>query len=238
MFDVDDDVPAIMQGIPIDGSSYVPPSPPHPAIYEPYVPPSAVPTVRYTQGSNTNATRNRGIPVYNEDTDNLNTSKYTPVLSHPDRRVVASPTSRIPRSSSPDGTLPLPLSTDSDFLTRLNSLHTTRTQLESLLTRLFIAQRTGDTDLQSSLLRDPSPNRESPINAHVTWFRNAGAIVVNCDVCTCPVPDVHWHCDVCTGGDWDMCFGCRMTGSGCPGGHALVERSAKEWAGERYWTNL
>jgi hypothetical protein len=64
-------------------------------------------------------------------------------------------------------------------------------------------------------------------------------VVVNCDLCSTPVPDYHWHCGICANGDWDCCFKCRSSGRGCPGGHGYLERrSAKQWEPELYWTHL
>ncbi|KIW01570.1 uncharacterized protein PV09_07044 [Verruconis gallopava] len=113
-----------------------------------------------------------------------------------------------------------------------------KTQLEMQLRRLYDAQHTGDGTVIRMLLNPGPGARPSPIHERVAYLRAAGAIVVDCDICRTPVPDKHWHCGLCAGGDWDCCLDCRMKGQGCPGRHALAERSARRWGGRDYWTNL
>jgi hypothetical protein len=136
--------------------------------------------------------------------------------------------------------LPPPITADTPVELRRARLRDVKGQLESLLDRIFQAYRSGDTATPVMLVH-PSPqnNGESPVRDRVAYLRSAGVIVVNCDICSTPVPDYHWHCDICAGGDWDCCFKCRSSGRGCPGNHGYLQRrSARQWEKERYWTNL
>jgi ankyrin repeat protein len=61
----------------------------------------------------------------------------------------------------------------------------------------------------------------SPKFSNDQWF-------LECDVCTSNIPAsaCHYHCNVCAGGDWDMCADCRMTGASCVKPvHTLVKRT-------------
>ncbi|KAI2483801.1 Ank-2 multi-domain protein [Pyrenophora tritici-repentis] len=51
---------------------------------------------------------------------------------------------------------------------------------------------------------------------------------LKCDVCTLSIPKSahHYHCNVCAGGDWDVCEDCTTTGATCVElAHTLVERT-------------
>ncbi|CAA9959481.1 Arp Ankyrin repeat protein [Pyrenophora teres f. maculata] len=51
---------------------------------------------------------------------------------------------------------------------------------------------------------------------------------LQCDVCTSTIPKSahHYHCNVCAGGDWDVCEDCTKTGATCVElAHTLVERT-------------
>jgi ankyrin repeat protein len=48
-----------------------------------------------------------------------------------------------------------------------------------------------------------------------------------CDVCTSSIPRTvsYYHCNLCAGGDWDVCEDCRKCGATCPeASHILVKR--------------
>lgn len=51
---------------------------------------------------------------------------------------------------------------------------------------------------------------------------------LECDVCTWSIPKsaLHYHCNICAGGDWDVCEDCTNTGATCVElAHTLVERT-------------
>ncbi|KAF2623587.1 ankyrin [Macroventuria anomochaeta] len=51
---------------------------------------------------------------------------------------------------------------------------------------------------------------------------------LECDVCTSSIPTSarHYHCNFCTGGDWDVCEDCRKTEATCvEPSHTLVKRT-------------
>lgn len=63
--------------------------------------------------------------------------------------------------------------------------------------------------------------RPKPSNGCSTW-------VVYCNACNKPMEDVHYHCGVCDGGDYDLCPSCVDSGIHCPGsGHWMVKRFVK-----------
>ena len=49
---------------------------------------------------------------------------------------------------------------------------------------------------------------------------------VYCNACGKPMPDAHYHCNICEDGDYDLCEICVAAGQHCPGeGHWLIKRS-------------
>ena len=137
--------------------------------------------------------------------------------------------------------MPTAITPDTPLEVQRDRVRYVKNDLHVLLEDLYAAYRAGDSRTPSMLLnKTPSNNAsESPIHARVAYLRTAGVIVIQCDLCSIPVEDYHWHCDVCADGDWDCCFRCRTQGRGCPGGHGyLARRSARDWEPERYWTNL
>ncbi|KFY37438.1 hypothetical protein V494_04755 [Pseudogymnoascus sp. VKM F-4513 (FW-928)] len=51
---------------------------------------------------------------------------------------------------------------------------------------------------------------------------------VYCNSCNTPIPDMHYHCDVCDNGDYDLCEGCMDKGVSCPGeSHWMIKRFVK-----------
>lgn len=49
---------------------------------------------------------------------------------------------------------------------------------------------------------------------------------VYCNACDAVMNNVHFHCSICDGGDYDLCQDCVETGKVCPGeGHWLIKRS-------------
>jgi len=48
---------------------------------------------------------------------------------------------------------------------------------------------------------------------------------VYCNECDVAMADAHFHCNICDGGDYDLCEGCVNSGKLCPGeGHWLIKR--------------
>jgi hypothetical protein len=108
-----------------------------------------------------------------------------------------------------------------------NLLHTVRLQLEQVLLQYRDAQRAGDSRRVDHLLQNDIQDR-------VQYLRNAGLILIQCDLCHAPIIDEYYHCDICADGDWDCCLGCLEHGKGCLGGHGLRRRN-KDWGGEKHW---
>ncbi|KAH7116582.1 hypothetical protein B0J13DRAFT_571237 [Dactylonectria estremocensis] len=96
------------------------------------------------------------------------------------------------------------------------------------------ARRCGNSDIEQALL-DCAEKRgiavcdndelieASPISKDQT-FRW-------CDVCTLSIPEdeVFYHCEVCNGGDFDICSECYKIGGRCLGDdHKLAQRKGKE----------
>lgn len=52
---------------------------------------------------------------------------------------------------------------------------------------------------------------------------------VYCNECDVPMADTHFHCNICDGGDYDLCETCVASGKLCPGEeHWLIKRSIKD----------
>ncbi|KFY63157.1 hypothetical protein V497_02103 [Pseudogymnoascus sp. VKM F-4516 (FW-969)] len=68
-------------------------------------------------------------------------------------------------------------------------------------------------------------NRHCPgasLQAHMNNYS------VYCNSCNVPIPDMHYHCDVCDNGDYDLCQGCMDKGVTCAGeNHWMIKRFVK-----------
>lgn len=68
-------------------------------------------------------------------------------------------------------------------------------------------------------------NRHCPgasLQAHMNNYS------VYCNSCNVPIPDMHYHCDVCDSGDYDLCQGCMDKGVSCAGeNHWMIKRFVK-----------
>ena len=52
---------------------------------------------------------------------------------------------------------------------------------------------------------------------------------IYCNQCDNPVPDPHWHCGICDGGDYDLCTDCVKKGFLCENDeHWLIKRFLKD----------
>lgn len=68
-------------------------------------------------------------------------------------------------------------------------------------------------------------NRHCPGAALQTHMNNYS---VYCNSCNATIPDVHYHCDVCDNGDYDLCEGCMDKGISCAGeNHWMIKRFVK-----------
>lgn len=91
------------------------------------------------------------------------------------------------------------------------------------------------TDIEAPLPRPfdftASPVAQGP--KHVLPLRvaapvevTAGPWTIFCNACETIMPNVHYHCSACDGGDYDLCETCVNQGVSCLGeGHWLVKRS-------------
>ncbi|KAF1926121.1 uncharacterized protein M421DRAFT_68272 [Didymella exigua CBS 183.55] len=79
----------------------------------------------------------------------------------------------------------------------------------------------GETDKELRVKPSPTVSNDQPR--------------LECDVCTSHIPTSarHYHCNVCAGGDWDVCEDCRKTGATClKPAHTIVRRTMLDgvWA--------
>ena len=52
------------------------------------------------------------------------------------------------------------------------------------------------------------------------------SFTVQCNYCNTNIPDAHWHCNVCDGGDFDLCLDCVNSGVHCDvDAHYLIKRT-------------
>ncbi|OAL71782.1 hypothetical protein A7D00_3812 [Trichophyton violaceum] len=55
------------------------------------------------------------------------------------------------------------------------------------------------------------------------------SIMIDCNLCKASIPNEHYHCSVCEGGDYDLCQECIDAGNLCPAGtHWLIKRSLND----------
>ncbi|KAF3893404.1 ZZ type zinc finger domain-containing protein [Trichophyton interdigitale] len=55
------------------------------------------------------------------------------------------------------------------------------------------------------------------------------SIMIDCNLCKASIPNEHYHCSVCEGGDYDLCQECVDAGNLCPAGtHWLIKRSLND----------
>lgn len=50
--------------------------------------------------------------------------------------------------------------------------------------------------------------------------------VIQCNNCENPIPNAHWHCSICDGGDFDLCVECVQKGCLCQ--HWMIQRFFKD----------
>lgn len=83
-------------------------------------------------------------------------------------------------------------------------VHTVHLQLEEALRQQRDTQRAGDAQRADYLLL------QNEIQVRIPYLRNAGAIVIQCDLCHAPITNEYYHCDSCANCDWDCCPGRGM----------------------------
>lgn len=55
---------------------------------------------------------------------------------------------------------------------------------------------------------------------------NHQAYAVYCNICSTNIGDVHYHCDICDGGDFDLCESCSRAGRHClKPDHWMIKRT-------------
>ncbi|KAI9667051.1 MAG: hypothetical protein M1829_005592 [Trizodia sp. TS-e1964] len=92
--------------------------------------------------------------------------------------------------------------------------------MAELASRIELASRTDATQARQMALR-PKKDGHSPLAAPElcqSWS-------VYCNTCDAPIPDAHYHCSICDGGDFDLCQSCVNNGMLCGGEeHWMIKR--------------
>lgn len=68
-----------------------------------------------------------------------------------------------------------------------------------------------------------------PIISQTSHTSHAGVFCIDCNHCSRPIPNEHYHCNTCADGDYDLCPQCVDSGVNCHGDeHWLVRRFVKD----------
>lgn len=89
----------------------------------------------------------------------------------------------------------------------------------------WIAVKKGHGAVSTLLL---THDRESNIAPIALYKTDSNEPSLECDVCTSRISRAafHFHCNLCAGGDWDICEVCRECGATCmETAHVLVKRT-------------
>ncbi|KAJ4378694.1 hypothetical protein N0V86_005565 [Didymella sp. IMI 355093] len=89
----------------------------------------------------------------------------------------------------------------------------------------WIATKKGHIAVSTLLF---AHNRESNIEPTAPYETDNDELYLICDVCTSGISKAafHFHCNLCDGGDWDVCEVCRECGAKCvETAHVLVKRT-------------
>jgi hypothetical protein len=92
-------------------------------------------------------------------------------------------------------------------------------------TPLWIASKKGHRAVIELLSKECGPTDPGQ-TASPDYRDDSGSI--QCDVCTSSIraTDLHYHCQHCSNGDWDVCEDCRVRGAFCAEEtHILVKRT-------------
>ncbi|KAI2638989.1 hypothetical protein GGS26DRAFT_369387 [Hypomontagnella submonticulosa] len=89
-------------------------------------------------------------------------------------------------------------------------------------------QQTEETLVASKVEKEGSKKTEILASSGFQAFPKR-PFTVCCNSCDRPVPDSHFHCSTCDGGDFDLCQDCVNQGITCYGeGHWLIKRTIKD----------
>ena len=86
----------------------------------------------------------------------------------------------------------------------------------------WIAAKKG----HSAVLKLFRTYNEEPNTEPIAWENDQ--LYLECDICTSKILEAafHYHCNLCSGGGWDICEDCRMCGATClEMAHVLVKRT-------------
>ena len=98
----------------------------------------------------------------------------------------------------------------------------------------------ADDEDEASLPRFFSPREQCLAQLAVIQHKHAALrnihkntipanFTIYCNHCDRPVPDAHWHCGICDGGDYDLCQDCVKQGRLCANDdHWLIKRFLKD----------
>ncbi|KAL1310711.1 hypothetical protein AAFC00_000968 [Neodothiora populina] len=85
---------------------------------------------------------------------------------------------------------------------------------------------TPSTDFFAELAAHGREHELSLLNKNDASSNTTTSWSVYCNECDTAMDDVHFHCGICDGGDYDLCEACVDNGKFCPGeGHWLIKRS-------------
>ena len=86
----------------------------------------------------------------------------------------------------------------------------------------WYAELANLTEERRTALRE---NRHCPGSSPQSHTSNYS---VYCNNCNLTIPDMHYHCDICDNGDYDLCQGCMDKGVLCSGeNHWMIKRFVK-----------
>lgn len=99
-------------------------------------------------------------------------------------------------------------------------------------------QKKHESTHPSSMAELEPPKLESPMNSSMlsnfvtpglikaAQHTNNSCSVIVCDSCNVYIQGIHYHCNICNGGDFDLCHGCGSREKHCKDlGHSLFKRS-------------
>ncbi|EFE42160.1 ZZ type zinc finger domain protein [Trichophyton verrucosum HKI 0517] len=93
-----------------------------------------------------------------------------------------------------------------------------------------LEHRPAESPSATRMLGSRSVCRLPPIlPANTSTATYSCSIMIDCNLCKASIPNEHYHCSVCEGGDCDLCQECIDAGNLCPAGtHWLIKRSLND----------
>lgn len=86
----------------------------------------------------------------------------------------------------------------------------------------WYAELANLTEERRAGLREFPGSQGSSVRYHTNNYS------VYCNSCNLPIPDMHYHCDICDNGDYDLCQVCMDKGVSCAGdSHWMIKRFVK-----------